>query len=132
MTLIYKNDLVRIEKEDSEIPWLKIFAQEQAKEFSDCSPQTRQEIFRLLELIEIEMLDYFKPDKINIASFANYVPQVHWHIMARYQQDSYYPEPMWGKKQREASLNLPSMNIFIRQLLSKLETSDGFYLNPVP
>ena len=40
------------------------------------------------------MLDYFQPDKINIASFANYLPQVHWHIMARFAYDRHFPEPV--------------------------------------
>lgn len=121
MSSIYQNDHIRIEIEDSEIPWLKIFAQETVKEMSDCDKDTKQQIWALLDLIEQEMLDYFKPEKINIASFANYVPQVHWHIMARYKKDSYYPEPMWGKKQREAKLDLPPMDLFVKQLLTKID-----------
>jgi len=121
MTAIYQNQNIRIELEESEIPWLKIFAQASCKEMTDCDQETKQQIWALLDLIEREMLDYFKPDKINIASFANYMPQVHWHIMARFKEDSYFPEPMWGEKQREGKLNYPSMSVFTAQLLEKLE-----------
>ncbi len=121
MSIIYQNDHIRIEIEESEIPWLKIFAQKTVKEMTDCDAQTKQQIWFLLDLIEHEMLDYFKPEKINIASFANYVPQVHWHIMARFKEDSFYPEPMWGEKQREAKLDYPSMDLFIKQLLAKID-----------
>ena len=62
------------------------------------------------------MIAYYNPTKINIASFGNYMPHVHWHIMARFEGDSYFPEPMWGVKQREASLKLPSSKIFFSQL----------------
>jgi len=120
MSEIYHNQYIRIEVEASEIPWLKIFAQDTCKEMTDCDSQTKQQIWWLLDLIEREMLDYFQPEKINIASFANYVPQVHWHIMARFKEDSYFPEPMWGKKQRESSLDLPPLDIFISNLLSKI------------
>lgn len=121
MKPFYENELIRIEIEDSEIPWLKIFTLDNCKEMSECSAETKQQIWMLLDLIELEMLDYFKPEKINIASFANYLPQVHWHIMARFKEDSYFPEPMWGEKQREAKLdNLPSMNIFIENLIKKI------------
>ena len=121
MTTIYENKQIRIEIEESEIPWLKIFAQDNCKEMTDCSAGTKQQIWVLLDVIEHEMLDYFKPEKINIASFANYVPQVHWHIMARFKEDSYFPEPMWGEKQREAELdNLPSMEGFIEKLTLKI------------
>ena len=121
MKPIYTNKNLRIEIEESEIPWLKIFAQETCKEMTDCSSETKQKIWQLLDLIELEMLDYFQPEKINIASFANYVPQVHWHIMARFKEDSFYPEPMWGTRQRESQLESPEMDDFIEKLLLKIE-----------
>ena len=119
MSQIFKNDLIKIEIEPSEIPWLKIFTIENKKEFSQCNYETKQEIFKYLDIIEKEMLDYFKPKKINIASFGNYVPHVHFHVMARFEEDSYFPEPMWGKKQREANLNLPSFEDFYEILKKK-------------
>ena len=67
------------------------------------------------------MLSYFKPEKINIASFGNYKPQVHWHVMARFSGDSFYPEPMWGKQQREANLDYPVMDEFLKILLPKID-----------
>ena len=119
MSIIYKNDLIKIEIESSEIPWLKIFTNESIKEFSHCNDETKKEIWKYLDIIEKEMLNYFKPDKINIASFGNYVPHVHFHIMARFKEDSYFPEPMWGKKQREANLNLPSFEEFYENIKKK-------------
>ncbi len=121
MSSIYKNEYIRIETEKSEIPWLKIFTQRSFKEMSDCDDESKRQIWYLLDLIEKEMLDYFKPEKINLASFANYVPQVHWHIMARFKEDSYFPEPMWGKKQRQAKLDLPSFEVFYEQLVKKID-----------
>ena len=72
-----------------------------------------------LDLIEKEMISYFKPEKINIASFGNYVPHVHFHVMARFKEDSYFPEPMWGKKQRDANLTLPSFEDFYEMIKKK-------------
>ena len=121
MSQIFANDHIYIKIHDSEVPWLKIYAQQSCKEFTECDTTTRQQIWQLLELIEREMLSYYKPEKINIASFGNYKPQVHWHVMARFKEDSFYPEPMWGPKQREADLDLPSMDDFLKILLPKIE-----------
>ena len=121
MSVIYSNDHIYIKVHSSEIPWLKIYSQQSCKEFTECDDTTRQQIWQLLGLIEREMLTYFKPEKINIASFGNYKPQVHWHVMARFAEDSYYPEPMWGAKQREAELEFPEMSMFIEGLLPKIE-----------
>jgi len=117
---LYENEHIKIEIENSEIPWLKIFTQYPYKEMSEVPSQIRHEIYDLLHIIEKEMIHYYTPTKINIASFGNYVPHVHWHIMARFAEDSYYPEPMWGKKQRESTLKLPSSKIFYTQLIKKL------------
>ena len=118
--LVYENSLVKIEVEESEIPWLKIFTQKPYKEFSECSTKEKMEIWRLLDVIEKEMLDFFKPRKINIASFGNYMPHVHWHIMARFETDSYFPEPMWGKAQREGTYELKGFDEFLHLLKEKI------------
>jgi diadenosine tetraphosphate (Ap4A) HIT family hydrolase len=118
--IVYENEFIKIVVEPSEIPWLKLFTVHPYKEFSQCDMRTRLEIFQCLDIVEKEMLEYFEPEKINIASFGNYLPHVHFHIMARFKEDSFFPEPMWGKKQREAQLNLKDFDIFYKNLLEKL------------
>lgn len=65
---LFKNDLINIEIENSEIPWLKIFTNKNIKEFSQCDNKTKQEIWKYLDIIEKKMIEYYNPDKINIAS----------------------------------------------------------------
>ena len=120
MPPLYENEHIKIEIEPSEIPWLKIFTQHPYKEMSEVPGELKFEIYYLLDMIEKEMLNYYRPKKINIASFGNYMPHVHWHIMARFEEDSYYPEPMWGTKQRESNLDLPSFETFCEKLKEKL------------
>ncbi|KAA0441706.1 MAG: HIT family protein [Candidatus Thioglobus sp.] len=118
--MIYENNLIMVQIEPSEVPWVKVFVKRKVKEFSQCSPAEKAEIFRAIDIIEKSMLRYFNADKINIASFGNILPQVHWHIMARFELDSYFPEPMWGKKQRQSQLDLPSFEVFFEQLKNEL------------
>ena len=120
MSTLYKNKNIKIEIEESEIPWLKIFTQEAYKEMSEVPSEIKFEIYDLLDIIEKEMIAYYNPKKINIASFGNYKPRVHWHIMARFAEDSFFPEPMWGKKQRESNLNLPDFRIFCKKVVKVL------------
>ena len=118
--IIYQNEFIKIEIEPNEVPWLKIFTIKDIKEFSQCDSNTKNEIWRCLDICEKEMLSYFQPDKINIASFGNYCPHVHFHIQARFKEDSYFPEPTWGVKQRESNLNLKDFNNFYQNLVLKL------------
>ncbi len=118
--MIYENELVTVQIEPSEIPWVKVFTKRKIKEFSECNIAEKTEIFRIIDIVEKTMLSYFNADKINIASFGNILPHVHWHVMARFEDDSYFPEPMWGTKQRESQLNLPSFEAFFTQLGGQL------------
>ena len=118
---IYEHELFYIEVEKSEIPWLKIFTCKPYKELTDCDTQTRYAIFDAMGIIEKEMIRYYNPKKINIAIFGNYLPHLHIHIMARFEEDSHFPEPMWGKKQREAKLDLPSFEIFKKAIIDVLQ-----------
>ena len=120
-TAVWEDDELYLEIEHSEIPWLKLFTKVEYREMSDMPEATRERIFNTLCKIEKEMISYYRPEKINIASFGNYLPRVHWHIMARFKNDSHFPEPMWGKRQREGRLDLPSLELFIEKLCRKLQ-----------
>jgi diadenosine tetraphosphate (Ap4A) HIT family hydrolase len=122
MSIIYENEVIYIQKEESHIPWLIIFTKKDYKEMSEVPHNIKLEIYELLDVIEKEMLAYYTPAKINIASFGNYMPQVHWHIMARFANDNYFPEPMWGVKQRETILSLPSFEKFSKKLTLTLSS----------
>jgi diadenosine tetraphosphate (Ap4A) HIT family hydrolase len=121
---ILKNSYIDVQIEQSEIPWLKIFTTKPYKELSQCDTTTKLQLFEALDIIEKIMLDYFEPDKINIASFGNYVPHVHFHIMARFKNDSYFPEPMWGEKQRDSKLNIKDLDKFYSLVKNKLSKLD--------
>jgi len=117
---IYEDDEIFIEQEKSQIPWLKIFTQEPYRELTDIPKALREKIWDVYYIVEEEMLAYYKPTKINMASFANMLPRVHIHIMARFEDDSYYPNPMWGKKLRESTPSLPSEKEFYKILNERL------------
>ncbi len=117
---VWEGENLRIEKHESQIPWLKVFTLDSYREMSEVPLQLRVEIFEVLDTIEKVMISYYNPTKINIASFGNYLPHVHWHIMARFQEDSHFPECMWGVQQRDSELKLPPFDKFIELLQEKL------------
>jgi diadenosine tetraphosphate (Ap4A) HIT family hydrolase len=119
--IIYKTTDFYIEVHESEIPWLKIFTTKVYKELTDVPKPLRKQLYEVMEIIEEEMLSFYKPEKINIAAFGNYLPHVHIHVMARFKEDSYYPEPMWGVKQRDAYLQLPDEKSFYTKLTKVIQ-----------
>ncbi len=119
--IIYKQNDYYIEVHESEIPWLKIFTTQAYKELTDVPKPLRKQLYTVMETIEEQMRAYYNPEKINIAVFGNYLPHLHIHVMARFKEDSYYPEPMWGEKQREASLSLKDHEVFYSLLKEELD-----------
>lgn len=119
--IIYEDNQIYVEIEPSEIPWLKIFTHTPYKELGDLPKELRLKLWDTFDIIEKEMKLYYNPKKINMASFANMLPHVHIHVMARFEEDSYFPNPMWGEKQREAQLTLPNEEEFYNRVTQALQ-----------
>jgi diadenosine tetraphosphate (Ap4A) HIT family hydrolase len=120
--LIYEDNEIYIEKHDSEIPWLKIFTKEPYKELGDVPKDLRTRLWNVYDIIEYEMKHYYNPTKINMASFANMLPRVHIHVMARFEEDSYFPNPMWGEKLRDGNVELPPAKDFYKRVFNALQS----------
>lgn len=58
---------------------------------------TKEGVF-LSSLIQKE----FKAHKMNIAALGNMVPQLHVHVIARFDFDTCWPHPIWGRAQHLA------------------------------
>ncbi|MBK1672156.1 HIT family protein [Ectothiorhodospira shaposhnikovii] len=71
-------------------------------EMSDLSSQEQQHLMRVVLATEQALRALMKPDKINLASFGNQVPHLHWHVIPRYREDAHFPESIWGRRQRES------------------------------
>ena len=119
--IIYEDAEIYIEKEKNEIPWLKIFTKHPYKEIGDMPKELRVKLWNVFDIIEQEMKSYYKPEKINMASFANILPRVHIHVMARFKEDSFFPNPIWGEKMREGKLNLPDSDQFHNNIFDALQ-----------
>ena len=83
----------------------------------------REHLFSVGLCCERALREFYHPDKINWASLANYVPRVHIHIQARFKDDSFYPESMWGKKQRDGAPRKLEIDAFKQFLNKKLKSA---------
>lgn len=122
---IFEHKDFYIEVHESQIPWLKIFTSVTYKELTDVPKPLRKMLYEVTEIIEEQMRAYYAPEKINIAAFGNYLPHLHIHVMARFKEDNFFPEPMWGRQQRENTLSLPDANAFYTSLKERLNTLEA-------
>lgn len=80
--------------------FVRVIATKHVKEVSDLPDDVRQELFEILTVIERTMIRCMQPDKVNWASLGNMVAHVHWHIVARYVDDAFFPGSIWSQKLR--------------------------------
>lgn len=104
--LIWKNDLVRVVRvNDPDYPgFCRVILNRHAAEMTDLPPAERQVVMNVVFSVERVLRAVLQPTKINLASFGNMVPHVHWHVIPRYSNDVHFPNPVWGARQREAHL----------------------------
>lgn len=80
----------------------RVIWQAHVKEVTDLPELDRMLLMDVLWQVEIVIREVMQPDKINLASFGNMVPHLHWHVIPRYADDAHFPHPVWGQVQRAA------------------------------
>lgn len=80
------------------------------REMSDLRADERDALMRVVFGVESVLRSVFSPDKINLASLGNVVPHLHWHVIPRWHDDRHFPEPIWGRVQRETTPSRPSVS----------------------
>jgi diadenosine tetraphosphate (Ap4A) HIT family hydrolase len=70
------------------------------KEMTDLAGAERQHCMRVVFAVEQALRAVLKPHKINLASFGNLAPHLHWHVIPRFEDDPHFPNSVWGERQR--------------------------------
>ncbi|WP_119155438.1 HIT family protein [Caldimonas tepidiphila] len=101
--LVAETPLWRVVRvDDADFPaFYRLIWQAHVAEFSDLDAEARAACMTAVAAIERALRDALAPTKINLATLGNMVPHLHWHVIARWDWDSHFPQPIWGVRQRE-------------------------------
>ena len=113
MSIVYKNSSLQLEVVTSEVPWFKISLIESGNLLPQKQEILKKEVLRVIDTLNQAMIEFFKPDKINIIIMGNSLTEYYWYVIARFENDSYFPKEMWGEKQREGEYELKDLKKFI-------------------
>lgn len=69
-------------------------------EWTDLDAADRLHCLDAVAVVESALRAVLTPRKINLASLGNLVPHLHWHVIARFEWDTHFPQPIWGTPQR--------------------------------
>ncbi len=83
--------------DDANHPWLILVPRvENAVEVIDLDAAQQAQLMQEIDRASRALQAALKPHKLNVAALGNVVPQLHVHVIARFQDDIAWPRPVWG------------------------------------
>lgn len=82
----------------------RVILSRHVKEMTDLAPSDRNRLMEAVWRTEQAVRIVMKPDKINLSSFGNVVPHLHWHVVPRFLDDKHFPNPIWGRAVRNPAV----------------------------
>lgn len=108
--VLWQNDTLRViavHNETHAPAFCRVIWNAHVAEMTDLKPEERHELMEAVYRVEAAMRQVLQPAKINLASLGNVVPHLHWHVIARFNDDAHFPAPIWAAPQRVGNLNVP-------------------------
>ena len=91
-----------IRADDADHPaFYRVVLRRHEAEFSALGADERARCMELVVAVEQVLIERLRPTKVNLAALGNVVAHLHWHVIARFDWDSHFPQPVWGLRQRE-------------------------------
>lgn len=81
--------------------YCRVILNRHRREMTDLPPEEQIQLMRVVLAVETALRRLYQPDKINLASFGNMAPHVHWHVIPRWRNDRHFPNSIWGAAQRD-------------------------------
>jgi diadenosine tetraphosphate (Ap4A) HIT family hydrolase len=103
-TVLWRDDFCRIVRvPGADYPGLcRVILNRHVREMTDLPNEDKTRLMNVVFAAESTLRGLFRPEKINLASFGNQVPHLHWHVIPRTLEDPHFPDPAWGPARRPA------------------------------
>ena len=87
---------------DARFPWLILVPRiEGLRDFDDVPALERRRFHDEIDLASKALRAATGAEKMNVAALGNMVPQLHVHVVARFEADAAWPKPVWGQGEAE-------------------------------
>lgn len=94
--------LCRVLLENEEhYPWLFLVPRRpQISRIMELSSEDQLQLLKELDLAQQILWSEFRPTQLNVAAIGNKTPQLHIHVIARYEGDPAWPGTVWDHPER--------------------------------
>ena len=105
--LLLANEWLRVVLvDDADFPgFTRVIWNDHVREMTDLDADSQQRLLQTVLAVERAQRAVLAPVKVNLASLGNVTPHLHWHVIPRFADDSHFPQPVWGERQRTTSVH---------------------------
>ena len=83
-------------QDEHHYPWLFLVPRKpDACRTMDLTPLDQIQLIQEIDFVQKVMWEEFKPAQLNMAALGNKIPQLHIHIIARFENDPAWPNTVW-------------------------------------
>jgi diadenosine tetraphosphate (Ap4A) HIT family hydrolase len=115
-------------KDNALFPWYILVPEtdEDITEFHDLPESEAENVMRAVRRIAHFIGDHYRPDKVNIGILGNQVPQLHVHVIGRFETDPAWPGAVWSctEKQPYSASRVAQVRRIIRPWLDSTDAPD--------
>lgn len=88
--------------DDRRFPWTILVPRRTGlRDFHDVAKADKEAFLGEIDAVSRVLKDITGAVKMNVAALGNMVPQLHVHVIARFEKDVCWPRPVWGEGQAE-------------------------------
>ena len=85
-------------EDETSYPWFFLVPRiPNISKFIDLSSEQEYEVFKELSLLQRVIWKLFSPKQLNVAAIGNKTPQLHIHVVARFETDPSWPKTVWDQ-----------------------------------
>ena len=115
---------------DQRYPWLVLVPIiPGAREVHELTADQAQQLLEESNVVANALTKVTGCKKINVANLGNVVEQLHWHIVARFENDLTWPGPIWGVGESEAWEQKKRLT-FVESLLEEIQLNQKINVFP--
>lgn len=111
--------------DDHRLPWILLVPRRAGvEEIFELAPLDRAQLIEEVAATSAAMKRRFAPFRLNVADIGNRAPQLHVHVVARFEDDAFWPAVAWS---RERAPHEPTaLRARRREMAAAFAGIDGF------
>ena len=109
-------------KDNANYPWfILVPRQENAQEIDQLPVELQHTLIEEISTLSCGVKQQFKPDKLNVGTLGNIVPQLHIHVIARFTHDDLWPQGVWQDLQETRPYEIAGLDGLVKKMRKLLD-----------